>query len=476
MAFTVNFYNHTKEDNSTLRPTGTPETFQCTIKHGSGLITPTIELDIGLTQAPTWNYAYIPSFNNRYYYVNEWYFDKAIWTATLTCDVLATYKTEIGATSMYALRCSAVGLYDGDVTDELYPAKAGCTYATRTVTTPWTLNNGVYVCGVVNKNANFGSLKYYIFTPQDFRTVVSYLLSDDLLTDYSIEWEQASWEMIKSLINPIQYIKSCVYIPVPRGTVQEQFPQLETISIFNWDIWRTTGLVWTNIVTNDKTKLAFNRTFEIPKHPQSTTRGNFLNQKPFTNITLAIPPFGVIEVDTSVTCNATNLNIEMAIDMLTGLGILTVACNGIVLNKIEAQIGIPVQLSEVSKDFIGGATSLIGGVAGGVGSIIMGNVGGGISSIASGIGNSIKALTPRSQSIGTGGSYAQLDYTPRLDAQFFIMVDDDINRNGRPCCKMVRPDNRTGYYLIQDGEVAISGTREEASQVRNYLESGFFYE
>ena len=63
-----------------------------------------------------------------------------------------------------------------------------------------------------------------------------------------------------------------------------------------------------------------------------------------------------------------------------------------------------------------------------------------------------------------------------MDFQFFEIVDDDPDQNGRPLCKMKTLGNLGGYMLIQDGDVPTNGTAAEDRQIRSYLEGGFYYE
>ena len=471
--FTIRFYTFEKKENSTARPPNAAASveFSCIIRTESGIIKPTIEIDLPLTQDPSqYNYAYIPNFD-RYYFVEEWNFSGRLWTATLSVDVLATYKTEIGNHDLYILR--AANDYDGNIPDTLYPTKSGCDFDSVTFVSPWSKVLGMFSTGVVSKNADYGANKFYIFTDTEFSTLVAYLLSDTMLTDNGFSIDDASWELQKSLIDPAQYIKSCVYIPVSAATIRSEYTVRQPVSVFNWDV---TSLGNVPIIPMGKPAMSFSRSINIPKHPQTQERGNYVNQKPYTNLTLLFPPFGLIEIDTTVTCNADTINIDVEIDMLTGLGIMTVKSNGIVLNRIEAQIGIPVQLSQVTRDYLGGATSLIGGISGSVGSFMAGDIGGGITSAVNGIGDAVRAMIPRSQSIGSGGAYAQLDAVPRLDAQFFRIVDDDIVQNGRPLCQMKTPASLGGYMLIQDGDVPTTGTMQENKQIKNYLETGFYFE
>ena len=214
--------------------------------------------------------------------------------------------------------------------------------------------------------------------------------------------------------------------------------------------------------------------FTIQKHPDTNSRGNYVNSKPFTNITLTIPPWGCIDIDTSVTANATTLSVEVEVDPISGKGVLVVKAKGIVLNRLEAQVGVPISLSSVTRDYIGGATSALGAVGGAI-SGFMGNIGGFIGA-ASGVGNAVESLMPRAQTIGTTGSFVSNRGEFRLDHQFFRPVADDNTHNGRPLCAVRQISSLSGYMLIQDGDVTINGTSAEDSMIRNYLESGFYYE
>lgn len=481
MAFTVNFYQFNKEDNSTARPSRSPESFQCTIKHGSGLISPTIELDIGLTTAPIWNYCYIPNFN-RFYYVSEWYFDKAIWTATLTCDVLATYRTEIGNAHLYALRTSVPSLYDGRIPDTLYPTKVNSTFNSNTISNPWSSPlDGCFVIGVNVKKPIYGSLSYFVVDRDAMQSLVEGLIDDTIKPENGFNLTDASEGLQLALVDPLQYIKSAIFIPIPFEDIPAIAVPLDVIPVFNYPVL-TDGEV---AMIVDDTYITITKTIPISKHPQTSSRGNWVNTSPYTTATLIFPPFGTIELDTTVLCDVSSIDVEIRLDVINGLGIMEVKAHGIVLNRLESQIGVPMQLSQVTRDYMGAMNNVVSSassIASGIGNIASGSVSGiasGIGNLISGagaIGNAMASLVPRSQSIGSGGNFAQLYESPRVDMQFFEVVDDDIAKNGRPCCKVVQCGNASGYYLIQDGDVLIHGTKEEAKEIRSYLETGFFWE
>ena len=459
MAFTVTFYQFPKKDNSTARPaSGSGTDYSC------GILAPTISLDIGLTSDPSHlNYAYI-SVYGRYYFVEEWYFEDALWTASLRVDVLATYKTSIGNSSLYVLRSSAAR--NGSITDTLYPAKTGCSFSSVTKTNPWTGTS--FIVGIVTDKAAMGSIKYYAMLGPRFAHMCAQLTdAANLITpENGFNLTDASQALQLSIVDPIQYIKSCIMLPVEYADLWDLGKQ-EYVSVFNFNLQAVIGTV-----VEPRTRVSKSYTFNLVKHPDTSARGNYVNSAPFTNITLTIPPFGCIDIDTSVTCNASTVIVDVDLDVITGKAILVVRSNGIVLNRIESQVGVPVSISSVTRDYIGGVTSAVGAA----GAIASGNIAAGAIGAAMGVGNAIQSLTPRAQTVGTTGAFVANRGDFRLDHQFFRPVNDDNAHNGRPLCEVRTVKNLGGYMLIQDGDVSMSGTLAESRQVKEYLETGFYYE
>lgn len=476
MGFTVKLYTFSKRDNSTKRPAANAGTdFSCVLKSGSGIMRPALAFDFGIANDPSnYNYAYIPAFD-RYYFIEEWYFDRALWTATLKVDVLATYKTEIGNSSLYILR--AAGVSNGNIVDTLYPCKAGCSFDSETKNNPWN-TTPVPVIGVIGKGGVFGSMNYYALDPSDpteLSTLLSKLLTPTEIINTANDFNDidASYALQLSLVDPIQYIKTCVMLPVTLNDITAM-DAAAAINVYSWNF--STGRK-----IHPASRIYKNYSFTLKKHPDTAARGNYVNSAPYTKITLTIPPYGCIDIDTSVTCNASTLDVDVEIDPTSGKGILVIKCNNIVLNRLEAQIGIPVSLSSVTRDYIGAASSAIGAIGGAVGGFMAGGsaiagVGGAIAGAATGIGNAIESIMPRAQTIGSTGSFVANRGDFRLDYQFMRPVDDDNTHNGRPLCDVRQINSLSGYILIQDGDVAITGTSAEDAAVRNYLETGFYYE
>lgn len=480
MAFTVNFYNFAKRENATYRPTGTGTQYSCILKESSSIANPVIILDVGTGSDPTFNYAYIAEFD-RYYFVTDWiWIQNRLWQASLSTDLLATFKTEIGSSSMYVLRSSAAG--DGTIIDDYYPVKTTCTTQTTIGLSPWIhttgsddidLAAGVFVVGYVtsqqpNNSHMYGSVVYSAMKQSGLRALVDELLDDSLLSGSGFDTADATLALQKSLIDPLSYIKSCVWLPV----LYESLPGTELQSVHIWD--------WTiecnnKIISNDPPYIQYTVNLDIIKHPLTNTRGNYLNTSPYTRINMDLPPFGNLELDTTLTANATQVQSLITFDLITGQGRARIIIDGVCVDMAEAMIGVPIQLSQVTKDYLGAAQSGFNAIAGTIGSMLTGQIGGAISSAGNGIANAVRAMQPRGSSVGGNGSFAHLKNRPRLYHQFMIPVDEDNDHCGRPLCQIRRLDTIPGYLLIKDAEIDINGFTGESEAVRAYLETGFFY-
>lgn len=469
MSFTVRFWSFSKRYNSTKQPvTANATNFDCIVKDGSAIINPKIVLDLGRTTDPSqYNYCMIPAFN-RYYWVREWSFDRGLWTATLEVDVLATYKTEIGASNLYILRAAAA--YNGNIVDNLYPCKTGCDFTSQTLTYPYT--SGCYVIGCISKYAAYGSITYYVVDSQNMKNLITALMTDVITAANGFSVSDASYALQQSIVDPIQYIKSVTWIPFDASDITT-IPFPGGLQLYNWTFSNVTctAVVYTRVEKS--------YTFNITKHPDTAARGNYVNASPYTLMTLNFPPFGTIDLDTSNLANATTLDINLDVDVLTGQGNLRVMANGVLMHELKTQVGVPVQITQITNDVLGAASSLAGGVSGAISGALLGGpagIAGAVGSAINGIGNAIQSIMPKANTIGGGGNYSVLRYPPRLDYQFFRPVDDDLTQNGRPLCEKRVINTLSGYMLIQDGDVSIAGTRTEAEQIRAYLESGFYYE
>lgn len=429
----VYFYTVTKRRNSTYIPT------QATIKdvilkHDVSIINPILALQENYDGYVDFNYFYIPKFK-RYYYITNVDFSNNIAYITGAVDTLASYKSNILNSTLYVIRSQSY--WNGNILDSLYPTDSKPTYKTVDFTSPFMTSaykeQGSYIIGKVEKGANFGALKYSILNHASMTNLIDSLISKtDNFDDVS-----------KSLVNPLQYIKSCKYFPIPHVSLFREFSD-------NDYIW----------------KYSFNIT--LPKHPQSN-RGEYLNYSPYTELYLNISPFGTIVIDTHYVAKSNIIQVVMYVDLIGGNAKIELYNEqGICFEMKETMLACDIPLSQITKDYMGAVsagTSFIG-------NILSGNIGGAINGIA----NGITSMVPKVSTATSGGSLAHLHGNKQLIGKFEMLADENIEQNGRPCMQKATLRNLSGFCQVQNGDIAITGTQTERMEIKALLESGVYIE
>lgn len=466
MAVDINFYIFAKRENSTKRPDGVePTRFQCEIHSPSSVINPTILLD---AENPIgFNYAYIFNFD-RYYFVDEWTWQNGLWMATLHVDSLASWRGYIGGSTQYILRSAADA--DPTIVDTIYPTKTDPTIDSEYQTfESWSLSysSGAYVIGMISSSgSNIGAVSYYAFSPADFKTFCHNMLS-------SVEWfggstiDDISQELLKVLYNPLQYVASCVWVPVNPSAISGQAVSIIYLG-WNWGLSANCKLVSSPLV-NDVLR------FALPPHPMAAERGFYMNAPQFTQHKLFVPPFGAFPIDSNTAAGANDIDADVTLDVCTGAARLLVrGDNNTSFADVTTQVGVPINLA-----MAGANTNAIAGVGGGISntisSLFAGNVGSAIANAASGVVSAFEAAAPVISSIGSNGSIAGLG-AAKLESVFFLPVDEDNQHFGRPLCSRRRISALGNYTLCADAELEIPCTREEHTTIVDALNGGFYYE
>ena len=459
----VNFFNFTKKINSTKTPTGTGTEYDVIIKRGSSIINPTIELDAGLATSPAnLNYAYISDWE-RYYFVSDWVFNDRLWTAKLTVDPMASFKSEIGSYSGYVLRSAQS--YDGNIIDTLYPALTDITTQSHgTAQDPGfddDFSGGSYVIGIMGKNngQNGGAITYYQADSIAMIYLCNYLLD---WSNYNVT--DIEEDLFKAICNPLQYVVSCMWFPFnPTHTNGNCY-------VGWWDLSEA-GL---HPLTSSM-QFTHSMTFTIPKHPKASSRGNYLNTAPYSKYTLFAGPFGAIPIDTTYLLGQTSLITYMKVDCVTGSGKLVIEdSSGNHLEEHFAQVGVPIQMGQniINQNAVSGVT---GGVMNTIGAAVGGNPLGMLKSGLETIGNAAALSQSVPSTVGGNGSCTFIDDWT-LTGKFLDIADEDIVSRGRPLCKTKTISTLSGYILCSDADPDVACTDTELAQIVSYMNGGFYYE
>lgn len=474
----VDFYNFSKKSNSTKRPTSPAlATFDCVLKDSCSVINPVIMLEAGLSSRPAFNYAYIPDFQ-RWYFISDWVFSRRLWVASLTCDVLATYKTDIGNMDLYILRASA--RYNGRVTDSKYPVIAqpytyiddiGTVYNVDTALANYfntNISDGFYYLGIAGANGT--GVNWYVTNATGFNRLVN-----DLYAFTPTDMSDVSSGVAKQLADPMQYIVSCYWLP--------NLPAPDTPLDQNGvDVRFGYYTVRLYYATQFDPVVAIRRmhaAFTLRKHPQAAARGVYMNQSPFTRYTIVFPPFGTYELDASLMIDDQTADCEWYIDYSTGQADLTIKVTNSFMVHVTSPFAVPIRLNQATIDYMGGSMGFISSALGMAGAALTGNVIGMVGSAAAGISSAVSSMQPKIGSKGSTGSFIPFKaLKPKMYTDFYLAADDDPSDLGRPLCELVKPSVLgSGFMVAEESHFENQMALEnEVDEVNAYMTGGFFYE
>ena len=469
MALTVNFWTFAKKQNSTAQPAGSPSrVLSCALKSDSGILSPVLEIGLGMSFNPyALNYAQIPDYD-RYYFVTDWQWSQGLWLCSLAVDPLASYKTAIGSASKYILR--AASDYNPEIVDNFYPAEEHVNVSWDSFSFPWYNNfsNGRFVLGVINGSGMSltGTTEYYILTAPELKDFMTYLFPTS-----SVAWtniHQMEESLYKSIYDPLQFIVSCKYFPFTFGgletSVAIQFGQF--------------------VSTKNAEPLGKPNTWPVFQHDYSLPSGWLSRDardrsEPFCDIFYWLNPFGIIRLSTSDFTLTDTVRVRITPDLISGEATVQIFAliSGaeVLVAQQTGMLGFDVNLTAINKDAASAAASLISGAA-----MTGAELSGGLPPISAltAAGDAYVSLIRPSISHSSRGtpSIGMLDGSSRLYSRRHTFADSHVAEFGRPLYEVRTISTLPGYVKCGDGDIAVSGFPEESAAVSEYLKGGFYYE
>lgn len=469
---TVNLYKFDKKLNSTARPGNVDTTtFEVKLKTESSILTPVLQL---MNKDFSWfeevykpylyNYAYIESFG-RWYFVTNWSFVNGFWEASLSVDVLASFKGHILESEQYVSRAADVTAEEcGNIVDSTplilstsirKTANGDAIYRSQ-------YTDGFFIVGIISPNAAMGSTNYYLFnSASGLATFTSKLLSN---ADY-LQASEVSDELMKCLVNPMQYITTCKFFPFPTDGLETT---VEPVKLGFWDI----GLSGERI---NNFSIWKESVIEIPKHPQMVSVGNFVNVSPYSNYTLQFEPFGNISLDSYALLSATQVTLAVQIDLVTGESQLNViADNEYIVGRYYSQMAVDIPLSATTTSLLG----IGAGIASGIIHDAVSQFGGSeLASLATGVCSAISAKGTGVSTRGTQTTRSFMTGFPKLIGHFQLVSEEYRKKLGRALCKNVKLSTLTGFAMVVRPAVELeTATVTEQEQIVRYMEGGFYIE
>lgn len=346
--FNIHLFVFEKRVNSTKRPDmADAATFSGEIKEDFSPVAPQVTFSFpDPTKMPRYNYAFINEFS-RYYHITDWLFIGGLWRATMVCDALATYKEQILLTNQFVTRAA----------NRKNPSIMDASYATTTevireekkidMFNLWgisTTDDGTIVAGVVNSSGqNIGAVTYYALPYGTFRNLMYRMLSD--IAWIGIPVAELSEELQKALINPTQYIVSCVWLPINYDFFSET-PQ-SSLKLGWWEFALSGTCKILSHPLQDIDTIQFD--IQLPKHPFAADRGTWLNLSPYSRYTFTWLPFGSFELDSTELANVSKITITIHYHFYNGDATLYIGrdANQPFLT-VNSNIGVQIPVGQIA--------------------------------------------------------------------------------------------------------------------------------
>lgn len=525
MAFYARFHSFSKRINSTKRPPTTASggvwATLIELKDSTNLLAPVIALkhtpDEGEKNPLKYNYCFIEELN-RYYWISEWTYERGLWIASLDIDVLATWQPEIGESVQYVSRASNARI--GRISDNFYPAMCGFTRQSTTFESPFNseLSQGTYVIGLIGGGENAAGVSYVTMTSLEYKTFFNYIFSDDFFEKIGED------PTLKAEINPMQYIAGITWYPFLGLPGELTFDAY----LGWWDTNRGMRAV------SSGTKWTTSGTFPLVRHALAESRGEYMNCAPWSRYTLYFYPFGIIPINTDATFDNDTVRYTIEVDVINGDALLTLYNGAIKFEEVRAKIGVQISLANIYRDehqlsylyenqqyqaAVGELTDmsitakmvstaagdLTKGFLGAVGGAAVGGAGfgaiAGLTGVTQLVANAAElsfkrdinaetmsknanisvldiksAMVPQLRMTGTNGSAAMYSQNPMIVAEYLTPTQADPEHVGYPCNGMYKIGELGGYIKCMHSDFTAPATSTELYLIKNYMETGFFYE
>lgn len=449
-----------KRKNSTKQPSASPtRTHDCYLKDDCSIEEPIFCLKIDSGVDPS-AYTYCQAFGN-YYYITTREYSPPHWNLYCNLDAMATFKSAIGASSLYVLR-SYSGFWNDRLVDSVPVMCNTVNDVVRRngdVSVPFPNQEGCYVVTLLAQMGQNGDgAEHHVLTPAQYKTFSKNFYKTNAWQDAGGVVAAISPDT-KALMQPENYIKDVRWYPFPASEIYSS-SSTHHIYINGWDTNCEGYLLQAGKIVHG------GNVFTLPKHPQYLTLGQYLNTSGFCQFTLYDPFAGTFNVDANSIASANQIYTEYYIDPSCGQGLYfaTAQASGgnedalIVASSME--FGVPVMFTSRTSG------SLVSAV----------------SELAS--GSPLRALgalyttqvNPKLQTVGSIASKASYRQPPYLYCQYNEIVPIDRSLVGYPCCQTVQLSTIPGFIQCQTGDINVSCAPEYKAEIKAYLEGGFFYE
>ena len=457
-----------KRKNSTLRPTAAQLTeIDAYLKDDCSILNPVFDVQ-GVPDNVS--YIYVPDFA-RYYFVSDVvHVTKDRIDIHCTVDVLASYKSQIGALNAnveYAASSTNVLVTDPRNSPTFKIDEAVSTGFDLT-SYNFTTSPSTYIVGTVTDNG----IKYCIMSESELETVCS--------TIYTTDFVQSLTNVIYDMKN---IIASCIAIP---------YNPTKTVLVGGLMVGNTQLLSPAYYVDNRMVHVLQGVTVSVTfPDPGGLGYHSYLDHAPYTTGSLYLPYVGVVPLDLDVIAEDQQFIVDMYLDICTGDMVYRLSkITGDYIATYQGNCATQIPVSGTSLNNPMGALasgiSAIGGVAQSIAGIASGNaalVGGGVANLAGSAMGMTQSLSLHTQVNGCISSAIGSQVGSVGKVMIYKRRPTEYNVNsafkyisGLPYFKAATIGSLSGYVKCSGASVPINGYDAERDAVNGYLNSGFYYE
>ena len=478
----LTLYKFTQRKNSTKQPTTLAVTnpylnVEGVFNYSCDIDTPEFRITVPAeAKLRIFDYNYIVVSNwYRTYFIDRWSFDNGFAIAYCKCDLCGTFRKNIFNAKIMVSRMQhlngSTALHGTLLNDSMYPASPYMEVETVefSASNMFSANpsSGVFVISVLSTDApEYGAVNYYILTSAQFATLVSNMVANSSTSSSASDaWKTTdlSSQMLKSIVNPMQYITSCRWLPLKIASTT--YPAVSNIKLGPWN----SGASGHKITADAAPEVSAWGELQLPAVPADVVTAGLtdmhcLSFPPYATYTLFNALFGTYEIDgnavTAVRRVFANSIINPFLEMRMRANVITGTCmfrlyaptqarhadndnegvNANLLFQIDRPTFADIPLADISTNYVemGKSTlSAVGGAAGGITSAITGNVAGAVSGFAGALSSGIDVLkysmSPevKSNAVSGGKGFYSNIHKFIFQGVYYRTVKTDYDETGR---------------------------------------------
>lgn len=483
MAIAVAFSNQSKRENSTKQLTMSV-THNCNYKNGCSMLKPTLLLEISSSVFPDYTAFKI---EDRYYNVTDIRSVRDnLFEVSGDIDVLATYKSNILATTAYVIYDSTS---NSELVDNRLPMITSKSVQVSTTACPFDpISGGCFILSLTGSNGTTGVYKVDSTQLGDLIDDVQDV-SDNLFnyqsapvkpsvptygSDFTENISIAAKYCADYYAWIIEYIKMFLSQVFGSGNIPENIRECRYIP-FNVGV---TGTPQTIYLGTFETKSILGKLITETVHREVSVSipwqaADWRRRSPYTHIYLYLPYIGMVQLSSENLVGQSSVTVAYTLSLRDGDLICTVSSGGEIIGQYSSNVGasVPVGISNISIPRAAQAAIKAG-------EAIASKNYGGIGMAALQFGD---AITPNFSCIGGLDGIAGIATNQNITC-YTVFHDTIAPPNtelatiGSPTMKPKSLASLTNYVQTLAASVAGSMTSEERTRINRLLDSGIYIE